>query len=387
MKSALRIFVIAIVAVSCAAWLLLSAGAQKRRNEFFHNTAAHKKIGCASCHKTPTANSVSTRGFPDVADYPGHSSCVRCHRDDVFQGNNPAICTICHTSSGPRSGPRFPFPVRARSTEFTTIFPHDAHQDIIARNERPDGAVPAHVALYSRLPGGSSGGEPPSERQQDAAATAGRMPALHGSGTVPAHFVNASFSPAAPLADDPPPPPQFNNCAICHQTLSAMPKFGNRQPMRGQALADAAIENFTPGAGFFRSTPEGHASCFSCHNQGQEPVSTNCAGCHRSAAPYFESAVIKRYSLKFDHQSPGHVPNDCTTCHIRITQNSDLATMKDADVPFMTCAACHNHAKEIKEEKAKRAASMAAKQPVFQCTACHTPEIGRFEMPASHGKP
>ena len=53
MKTALRIFVIAIVAVSSAAWLLLSATAQKRRNEFFHNTAAHKKIGCASCHKNP----------------------------------------------------------------------------------------------------------------------------------------------------------------------------------------------------------------------------------------------------------------------------------------------------------------------------------------------
>jgi hypothetical protein len=333
--------VIAIVAVSGAAWLLLSATAQKRRNEFFHSTAAHKKLDCASCHKIPTPNSVSVRGFPDVADYPGHSSCVQCHRSDFFQGNNPAICTICHTSSSPRNGTRFPFPARGRSQEFTTIFPHNAHQDIIAQNERPDGIVPAH-------------------------------------------FVNASFSPAAFPADD--PPPQYNNCAICHQPSPALPKFGNRAPMHGKALAEASVDSFVPGAAFFKSSPDGHASCFSCHYQGQKPVSTDCAGCHRPAAPYLASNVITRYSLKYDHGTPAsHAIKDCMTCHVRITQNSDISTMKDADVPFMTCAACHD--KEFKNERDKRTESIAAKQPAFQCAYCHVSEIGRFEMPASHRLP
>jgi hypothetical protein len=372
MKSALRIFVIAIVAVSCAAWLLLSADAQKRRNEFFHNTAAHKKIGCASCHKTPTANSIGVRGFPDVADYPGHSSCVRCHREDFFQGNNPAICTICHTASGPRSGPRFPFPVRSRSSEFTTIFPHSVHQDIIARNE-----------MYRQRLAGCGGSDPLPLCGRVAHTTAAGSAALRADGTVSAHFVNASFSPAASPADDP-PPPQFNNCAICHQTLSAMPKFGNRQPMRGQALAGAAIESFTPGAGFFKSSPEGHASCFSCHYQGQKPVSTDCAGCHRPAGAYFESGAIARYSLKFDHRDPNHAISDCTSCHVRITQNSDLAMMKDADVPFLSCSTSSCHGKDLSGEVKKRADSIANKQPLFQCAYCHAPEIGRFEIPASH---
>jgi hypothetical protein len=358
MRTALRIFVIAMVAVSSAAWLLLSATAQKRRTEFLHSTAAHKRIDCASCHKTPTANWESARGFPDVADYPGHSSCVECHRSDFFQGNSPAICAICHTAPSPRNGTRFPFPVRSRSREFTTIFPHDAHQDIIAQNERPEGILPAHFsAVYRRLPGG-------------------RMSALQLYS--PAHFVNASFRPAA-LPDD--PPPQFNNCAICHQTPSALPKFGNRQPMRGAALAPAAADSFVPGAEFFKSAPDGHASCFSCHYQGQKPVRTDCAACHRPASPYFESGVITRYSLKFDHQSPNHVNKDCTICHVRITQTADLATMKDADVPFMTCASCH--AAQLKDETEKRAATRD-KPPVFQCAYCHSSEIGRFEIPASH---
>jgi len=355
MRTALRILVIALVAVCSAAWLLLSATAQKRRNEFFHNTAAHKKIDCASCHKTPTANSVSVRGFPDVADYPGHSSCVQCHRSDFFQGNNPAICTICHTAPSPRNGTRFPFPVRSRSQEFTTIFPHNAHQDIIARNERPDGTVPAHFV------NASFGG-----LMENAQALA-----------------YARATDAAPPADD--PPPQFNNCAICHQTLSAMPKFGNRQPMRAQALVQASLDSFAPRAEFFKSTPEGHASCFSCHYQGQKPVRTDCAGCHRPAAPYLASDVITRYSLRFDHQPQHHAIKDCTVCHVRITQNSDISTMKDADVPFMTCAACHD--KDFEKERKNRAESIAAKQPAFQCAYCHVSEIGRFETPASHRIP
>lgn len=336
MKTALRISVIVIMTVAGAAWMLLSVDAQKKsRDKFFHDTAAHKKLNCSSCHQNPTGNWEAARGFPDVADYPGHASCIGCHRADFFSGNRPAICTICHTNPSPSNGKRFPFPVPTRSSEFTTIFPHDVHQDIIAMNERPDG-------------------------------------------TVPAHFVNASFRPAAVLED---PPPTFNNCAICHETTAALPKFGNR-PVRGQALGTAPAENFTPGVGFFKTSPEGHASCFSCHYQGQKPIRTDCAGCHSPASPYVDSSVISRYSLKFDHQSPNHVNKDCTTCHVRITQTADLAAMKDADVPFMTCASCH--AAQLKEETDKRAATVAGKLPIFQCIYCHSPEIGRFEIPASH---
>lgn len=348
MKTALRISVIVIAAVAGASGLLLSASAQKSKDKFFHSTAAHKKINCAACHQNPTGNWEAARGFPDVADYPGHASCVGCHRSDFFSGNRPAICTICHTNPSPSNGKRFPFPVRSRSREFTTIFPHDVHQDIIARNERPDGTVPAHFVM-----------------------AAYRLPSA-GAGTIAGGMRSLQVEDA---------PPTFNNCAICHQTTAALPKFGNRSAS-GQALVAAAAEIFAPGAGFFKSTPEGHETCFTCHYQGQKPVRTDCAACHSPAAPYIESAVINRYSLKFDHQSANHVNKDCTTCHVRITQNSDLSTMKDADVPFMTCASCH--AAQLKEETDKRATTTAAKQPVFQCIYCHSTEIGRFEIPASH---
>ncbi len=344
MKNTLRIFVILIAAGACAVWQIVSTSAQKRRSEFHHSTAGHKKLDCASCHKTPTANWEKARGFPDVADYPGHASCVQCHRDDFFRGNSPPICTICHTNPSPRNGARFSFPVQSRPREFTTIFPHDVHQDIIAENRYRDGVLPVH-------------------------------------------FAEAVFSGDLLLRDsavrakaDDPPPPQFNNCAICHQTAAVLPKFGNRRPAGLQPLANTATDNYILSAGFFKDAPDGHASCFTCHYQGQKLVRNDCAGCHRPAASYVDDVRIARYSLKFDHQSPNHVNKDCTTCHVRITQTSDLAAMRGADVPFMTCASCH--AAQLKDETENRAASLGGQ--IFQCSYCHAAEIGRYEIPASH---
>jgi Cytochrome c7 and related cytochrome c len=356
MKNVLRIAVIVIITAAGAAVMLMTASAQKKRNEFYHDTAAHKKLNCASCHKNPTPNSEAVRGYPDVADYPGHASCISCHRADFFSGNRPAICTICHTNPGPANGKRFAFPQRSRPHEFTTIFPHDVHQDIIALNVTP-----------------ATG--PPNSRRV-------------GGATTDALFVRASFPMAAPnthlgalayarATDTDDPAPTFNNCAICHQTASELPKYAAINLPNGKALSPAVGENFKPEAGFFKDSPMGHQTCFTCHYQGQKPVRTDCAGCHSASERYKDTGVTERYSLKFDHQSANHVNKDCTTCHVRITQTKDLAAMKGADVPFVTCASCH--AAQLKEETDKRAGAAT-----FQCAYCHSPEVGRFEIPPSH---
>lgn len=329
------VIVITVFFAAAIAVNFLPRSAAQQRDRFSHSTTAHKKQDCASCHKIPTSNWLSARGFPDVAQFPGHVACASCHRQDFFVGNKPAFCAGCHTNAGPRSAPLFPFPVRSRSHEFATIFPHNVHQDVIARTRRGD----AEVAV--------------------------------------AHFVNASFRK---LTDD---PPKFNNCAICHETASSLPKFEPRMPA-GQA--PIAGDNFTPSAKFFKTMPSGHASCFECHYQGLEPVATNCAGCHRLTQPYFESAVVKRYSLKFDHSAVNDKGDlvhtrDCMTCHVRISGNGDLKTMKDADVPIMSCMSCHNHENDLKIELDKRAASKP-----FQCSYCHTAAIGALPAPPSHEK-
>ena len=96
---------------------------------------------------------------------------------------------------------------------------------------------------------------------------------------------------------------------------------------------------------------------------------------------------MKRYSLKFDHAEVNEKGDlvhtrDCMTCHVRISGNSDLKTLTDADVPIMACTSCHNHATDLKTEMDKRADSVEKKQPVFNCAYCHTSAVGAFYSPA-----
>ena len=337
-----------ILAIIAAAFVtagsFMARSAAQNRDRFSHATTAHKKLDCASCHKMPTSNWVAARGFPDVAQFPGHAACANCHRQDFFIGNKPVFCSGCHSSAGPRSAPLFPFPVRSRSREFATIFPHNVHQDVIA-------------SVRGRTEAGAA-----------------------------AHFVKASIR--TPLDD----PPRFNNCAICHQTASTLPKFAPRVPENQQPLAEIATANFTPSARFFKTMPSGHASCFECHYQGVKPVAANCAGCHSLTKSYAPSAVVRRYSLKFDHAEVNEKGDlvhtrDCRTGHVRISGNGDLRTLKTADVPIMACTSCHNHAADLKTELDKRADRSDQKLPVFRCDYCHTPEVGAYPAPPSHERP
>ena len=331
MKNLVRIALAVLAAAFFATALMPSASAQKR-DRFSHATPGHKKKDCNSCHTNPTSNWVSARGFPDVADYPGHTACNSCHSGRQFL----ALCSACHTPGfSPRRAPRFAFPTPSHSREFNTIFPHSVHQDIIA-------AVP---------------------QKRDVAV---------------AHFINASFTR---MADDP-PKSEFNNCAICHKTQPAKIIVGPRTPTGVQPLAEAQPDPFTAGTGYFKDMPSGHQTCFQCHFQGLQPTGVNCAGCHSLTTAHSPPTMLKRYSLKFDHQQKEHSVRDCMTCHVRISMNSDLKTLVDADVPFTACTQCHDD--KITAEKVSRAESIAKQQPAFQCIYCHTTAVGRYAIPKSH---
>lgn len=355
MKPFVKVSLLLLAAVIFAAVFELQTATAQNRDRFLHSTPEHRRKDCNSCHAMPTGNWVSARGYPDVADYPAHVACFSCHRRDIFSGNQPVFCGGCHTVVGPRGKARFPFPVRTRSQEFLTIFPHNVHQDIIASREPP---------------------------QRDIAV---------------AHFVNASWSPA-PVDEA----PKFNNCAICHETLEKLPKVEPRKLLLGgEPLSGILADTFKPGkevtAAFFKDSPNNHASCFTCHYQGIKPVASDCKGCHTLTKPYFESSLLTRYSLKFNHnettvketevekdgvkqivkeESFPH-GKDCMTCHLRIAQNDDITKMKNADVPFLACASCH--AEHLNPELDAR-----FKDKAFQCTYCHTSAIGRFPVPPSH---
>ena len=326
--------------------ILSSSNMAKDYSVFSHRVKEHRK-DCNSCHKIPTPNWASARKYPDVADYPGHASCVGCHSQQFFSGAIPAICTICHTNPSPRSsGGRFAFPLNKRKGEFETIFPHDVHQDIIALNNKQ--FTDRSIAV--------------------------------------AHFVKASFTQIK--GDDKKDnKPVFNNCTICHTTPETLPETKPRKLTKNlDMVAVAHQETFQPRAEFFKNMPQNHASCFNCHYQGQSPTKTECADCHRLTGAHFDTKIISRYSLKFNHESKNHREKDCTICHIRITQVSDIRVLTDADVPILTCATSSCHLENLEAEKAKRGESLAKKEPVFQCIYCHSSEIGSFQIPPSHEK-
>ena len=111
-------------------------------------TSHSQKLACDSCHKFPTKNWKEVRkgdaAFPDVAEFPEHSSCLNCHRQQFFARERPApaICSNCHVNVTPRDTTRFLFPSlgdmansskpwRDVATEFAINFPHETHVDLV----------------------------------------------------------------------------------------------------------------------------------------------------------------------------------------------------------------------------------------------------------------
>lgn len=361
MKCAARNLFSARSAVFFTAALLLTLfcfsdiSAQRRGkvyNRFDHNVAAHSRQSCSECHKSPTGvSSAKTETgenyrYPDVTDYPDHDACINCHRQQFFRGARPAICTICHTKVSPRDKVRFSFPKENQAEQFTIRFPHNVHQDIIAKSKEPSG------------------------RETNVAA---------------AHFVNATFNSFASFQDD--KKVYYNNCTICHapgaaKTYTTAPRRPQMTELETGVVAAAHREKISAVVGYFKGVPTGHDSCFNCHYSEQKPTRSDCAGCHiPSRNRTVESNIVERYSLKFNHEErteAGTNPHDldCTSCHLRITKSSELRTLKP-DVPIFTCATCHS--KELKPEISQR-----QNKEIKSCSYCHSAYIGSFEIPQSH---
>lgn len=391
-----KLTVFLLVGFSLSSFCLLEVSSQRRGtsaqrrksvqrsgkvyNNFVHNIPGHRE-SCNSCHKTPTGLSSAETltgedyKYPDITDYPDHDSCINCHRQQFFRGARPAICSICHTKVSPRDKVRFAFPRANQGQEFRVRFPHNIHQDIIA------------------------GLETPSRRE----------------GTEAAHFINARFAFAPSVADDKDKrKTDYNNCTICHYPAAA--KTYTTTPRRPQLVAleegvvtSAHREKITTSQGYFETLPNGHDSCFNCHYSEQQPIRTNCAGCHISrGGSSVESSVIERTSLKYSHyqlsktdqeeQAKAAGSNepkkeyenkherDCASCHVRITQSFEVRTLKP-DVPIFSCGSCHS--KEIKAEIQQRNDDLEEKKknPQYEiksCLFCHNTYIGLFQTPKSH---
>jgi len=338
------------------------AGSAVKYSVFLHSSEKHKTLACNACHKIPTAWTAK-RDFPDVADFPDHDACVRCHRQQfftrqAFAGNGPSICTVCHLRAGPREDARFGFgkPNSANQTakskderEFTIEFPHDKHQNVIAwlRSRRPSDGT-AYALARARATAPSSG----------------------------VRFVRASsFS----RADD--KKPDYNNCTICHVT-DTNPR---RDIMDLVLIPPGPLPAFHPPAGTFKTMPRSHDACFACHWKNQKPASDDCGGCHQPANTFVAELSPKRNSAKFSHEGgAGEHVMECTACHINITRAATLRGLTP-DVPITICATCHKDNKKTTYPKIKTIEDELAQfKKTSECAYCHTPDVGKKKPPASH---
>lgn len=290
-------------------------------SKFSHVTKQHQQR-CNTCHKVPTENWQKVRSYPDIADYPDHDKCVSCHRQQFFRGNKPPICSVCHSKVSPRDDARFGFRNPSTTSGFSIEFPHDKHQDVIARvldSVRSDNV-----------------------------------------------FRPASFTALAVDED------KYNNCSICHLARDVIPP----------APAAGWLDGFVPDKATFKTVPTAHESCFNCHWTGATPVSGDCAGCHKLGSS--TDSLPARISMKFRHDGGGEKLNhiaECTTCHINITKSATLRGLKP-DVPITACSECHNR-EGLRQDVTKELEAID-KNGAFVCVYCHTSDVGRKDPPAGH---
>jgi hypothetical protein len=346
-----------------------------------------RNLKCNACHTIPSAaepDKVAAVTKPSVAlDYPYHDSCLRCHQQQFYRGDRPAICTVCHNRVAVRLTsrdvyPQFPSPRRGdiMAREFPGYYPHGLHQSLMALNQQP--ARDSEGSLILR---------------------------------------RVSFSSAAP---DKVPPKDI--CASCHFSDERGPMT---LPLKGipseDTLKRIEVDTFKSIPGFREANA--HASCFNCHWQAQKPTKDDCDGCHVSKSDYaarklavtqppaFSTSAIKwfenwptglpkRFSLKFRHDThsistDGKTESNnhgvgCTTCHINIAQMTTLNIPK-ADVQITSCAPCHtqmNYAIPVGNgDRVTIFDEMSRKSDTsksYTCVACHATVIGREQPPCTH---
>lgn len=352
-------------------------------SRFTHNNPSHKQE-CDSCHKFPSSNWKQVRkvdeAFPDVTDYPEHSSCLACHRQQFFSGATPSICRVCHVDPSPRNGARQPFPNpretfdasakgQSEFSEHTVYFPHDKHEGMFGQAQPPFG------------PG------------------RGRR------------LVRTSFQPGDVARDQDTQATKNSSCSKCHQDYKPQGESG--EEFVTKPPKDLAEGAFWLKKGTFKSAPQDHALCFTCHSQdgGLTPAATDCATCHKLLSPAqlvargethgdFDPKMAaamgitdkttlekwrRREVMKFRHEWIIHADLSCTDCHN--TAKINTLDEKGPNVAVLSCggagSGCHVTATsneggalnaELDEKKA---------QAGFQCTKCHVLS-GKGPAPESH---
>jgi Cytochrome c7 and related cytochrome c len=345
--------------------------AQPRSNysEFSHVThVTNQKLACDSCHKFPTANWKEVRkgdaAFPDVAEFPEHSACLNCHRQQFFARERPAprICSNCHVAVTPRDTARFLFPSlgdvagaakpqRTFIREFAVNFPHETHLEIVSRNDR-----------------------------------------------VGPRFIAVSWS--SQQTKQPPA-----NCPVCHQTYQ--PQGNSSEEYVTKAPKDLG-DAFWLKKGTFKTVPNSHTGCFTCHNaeSGIAPLSSDCQVCHKlpgstvkinsdfdarmpATMGISDRIILSAWQTRisagaFRHEGGSHPDLACADCHAPARMNTvDVQTLK---VPVRSCGGaegCHVTATLDEGGALNYEVDQKTKNSGFVCIKCHI-VFGNKPVPVSH---
>ncbi len=364
----------------------VNGGAQRRRTQrgsskpktppkpkidytkFSHTThAVNQKLACNSCHKVPSKNwNVVRKGdaaFQDVADFPEHSACLSCHKEQFFARERPApsICSNCHIAVTPKDTARWLFPSlgdltdpklkrREFVSEFGVGFPHDKHIDVVG------------MIL---------------DRRQ--------------------LFTNVLFQEKKPA------PPK--SCPVCHETY--LPQGKSSEEYVVKPPKDIG-DNFWLKKGTFKTIPSSHTICFTCHNadSGIAPEPKNCETCHKLTSPMqlkvdfdaklaapmgADKVMLARWSRRqsagaFRHEAGEHPDLSCLNCHKvdnEAFRTTDPKTMKVAVRSCGGAEGCHITTTTDEGGALNFEIDSRKKDPKFVCTKCHV-TFGSEPIPENH---
>jgi hypothetical protein len=346
-------------------------------SKFSHTThVTRQTLSCELCHKFPTNNWNQVRqgdsAFPDVAEFPEHSSCLNCHRQQFFARQRPApvICQNCHVNVTPRDTRRFLFPslgdvansAAARKdlmSEFAVSFPHDKHLDVVGLNRRG-----------VKLP-------------------------FNG-------FVSIAWQEPKAAKESAEP----KSCPVCHQTYQ--PQGNSDEEYVTKPPADLG-DRFWLKKGTFKTVPNSHSFCFTCHNTdaGIAPAPSDCQTCHKLAAQndlkndldpslvqtmsISDKSVLRawhnrRSSGTYRHEGGEHPNISCLNCHEISTMNT--VEPKTLRVPIRSCGGaegCHITATTDDGGILNYEIDQKKTDPAFVCTKCHL-SFGKETAPETHVK-
>lgn len=358
-------------------------------SKFNHAVPKHAEQKCDSCHKFPSKNWQEARkgkdAFPDITEYPEHSSCIGCHRTQFFARERPApaVCSNCHVGVTPKFTARKSFP-NPRETfdaspagqnvtsEFAISFAHDKHVEIVSQY-RPEDLKRRGGALFVKA-SLRHDGDAREEQKKEPEETS-----------------------------DP------KSCAVCHQTYQ--PQGETEDEFVTKPPKGFPEESFWLKKGTFKTSPRSHATCFACHNAdaGIEPTQADCNACHKLAPPaarldiarahddydpalaatigikdkYTLERWSRRDAARFRHEWLPHAGISCTDCHNVSKFNTlDRATMK-VNVKSCGGAGTGCHIEETNEGILNEVVAKKKADPTFVCTKCHVSN-GAKPLPPSH---